>query len=315
MNKIGQRLGIAFVTATLALFGGSQSAHANLWTTPALQDSLGYVVLYEGAGAHTLEINSSVNANNHSGFAVFGNVGLGMEPNGSGTPTFNLNNPGSMKGKVNFAGTINSVGNVNPVGAISGGITQVETDLDALNSLSQTLIGEAGTPLTINIANNQTQPVNATSGTLDANGNYVFTVTSMNFVNGATLTINGTAAQSVVLNFGAGVNTHFGGNILLSGGISQDNVLFNIDGGNYITLTGGDTLQEAANGVLQYGTFLDPTGAINMDAVTVSGHIFGGDSTDFHIVSGANIVPEPAPIGFLAMGFGLFALMRARARR
>ena len=73
-----------------------------------------------------------------------------------------------------------------------------------------------------------------TSGTLDAEGNYVFDVTAFTFNNGSTLTINGDAAgNAVVFNFSPSQvnNPQFGGTIVLNG-LSPDQVLFNVTGSN-----------------------------------------------------------------------------------
>ena len=288
--------------AALFLFGSSQFARAGF----SLGDAANYAVLYEGAGSHTLQINSGP----RNGSTILGNIGLGDESGGA--PQAQLSNPAVINGNINFAGTANvqnSGATVN--GSINGDISGVENDLNNLNSLSTTLGAESGTPVAISIANGGSQTINASNGMLDVNGNDVFTVTSLSFVNGATLTINGSATQSVVLNFD--FNTHFSGTVDLTGGISSDHVLFNIIGGS--SLTNGDTLQFAANNVNQYGTFLDPNGTITVNSVNITGHVFGGDSSDMQIVSNGTIaVPEPQIYALLTIGFGGLLLTKERAR-
>ena len=90
--------------------------------------------------------------------------------------------------------------------------------LNTANPLSQTLGLETGTTTTITSGGS----INAGSGTLDGSGNRVFTVTSISFPNG-TFTVNGTAADFVVLNIADGVgNNGLNGSVVLSGGIVSD---------------------------------------------------------------------------------------------
>jgi hypothetical protein len=292
----------AFLAALVLLLGTGQFSYAGF----SLGDAANYAVLYEGSGSHNLQINSSpVN-----GSTILGNIGLGIE-NG-GAPQAQLNNPAVINGNINFAGAVN-VNNSGAVvnGSINGGVGSVETDLNNLNSLSSTLGAETGTPVAINIGNNGSQTINASSGTLDGSGNEVFTVTGLSFVNGSTLTINGTASQNVVLNFN--FNSHFSGTINLTGGITPNQVLFNLIGG--ANLTNGDTLQFAANNVTQSGTFLDPNGTIQVNSVNIIGHVFGGDSSDMQIVSNGTVaVPEPRTYALLALGLVGVFLIRQKAR-
>jgi hypothetical protein len=291
-----------FLAVSLLLLGTGQLAHAGF----SLGDAANYAVLYEGSGSHNLQINSSpVN-----GSTILGNIGLGIE-NG-GAPQAQLNNPAVINGNINFAGAVN-VNNSGAVvnGSINGGVGSVETDLNNLNSLSSTLGAETGTAVAINIGNGGSQTINASSGTLDGSGNEVFTVTGLSFVNGATLTINGTASQNVVLNFNS--SSHFSGTINLTGGITPNQVLFNLIGG--ANLTNGDTLQFAANNVTQSGTFLDPNGTIQVNSVNIIGHVFGGDSSDMQIVSNGTVaVPEPRTYALLALGLVGVFLIRQKVR-
>src|SRR5882724_10957576 len=131
----------------------------------SLGDASHYAVLYEGAGSHNLQINSSpVN-----GSTVLGNIGLGSLSNG--VPQAQLNNPAVINGNINFAGTVNISGNAVVHGTTNGSVASVNTDLINLNALSSTLGAETGTVLSISIANNATQTINAASGILDGSGN------------------------------------------------------------------------------------------------------------------------------------------------
>lgn len=277
---------LAFLTATATCHAGFD-----------LGDAANYAVLYEGSGSHNLQINSSpLNGN-----TILGNVGLGIE-NG-GNPQLQFNSPAVITGNINFAHNPVNYQNSGGVlhGSVNAGVTQVETDLNNLNALSVSLGGESGTGLAINLSGTGgNQTVSAANGTLDGNGNRVFKLTSMTFNNGNTLTINGDAGHdSVVINVDKSLvnGPHFAGAILLTGGLTPDEVLINLTGGNNATLSGGDTLQTSANNAFQYCTYLDPNGTISVNSVNIVGHLYGGDSTDFQIVSGATVqtpVPEPA---------------------
>jgi choice-of-anchor A domain-containing protein len=291
--------GLALGLAVLSFFGGTEFTQAGF----DLGDAANYAVLYEGSGGHNLQINSSPLA----GSTILGNIGLGDE-NG-GNPQAQLNNPAVITGNVNFAGSINYNGNAVVHGTTNGGVTAVETDLNYLNGLSSTLGAEAGAALTISLSGSGgSQTINASSGDLDATGNRVFNLTSMTFNSGNTLTINGDGAgDSVVINVAESNinNPHFSGAINLTGGLTPNQVLFNITGGNSVMLTGGSTLQTSANNATQDATYLDPNGTITMNSVNIDGHVFGGDSSDMQIVSGATIVaavPEPQPLALVALG-------------
>ena len=277
-----------------------------------LGDAANFVVLYEGNGNNQLgTTNVTIN----------GNIGIG-DPSGVTTAYLAASGgtPAAINGNVLYAGAVspkNSIQNTTFTGTVSGGNGNVQTDLNYLNGLSTTLGGEVGAALTVNLNNNQSQTIDASSGMLDGNGNRVFSVSSFNFGNGATLTINGDGAgDSVVLNFSS--NAQFGGNIVLNG-ITSDQVLFNITGG--ASLTGGNTLQDNTNGANLTGTFLDPNGAVSVVHTVLTGRIFGGDTSNMQIVSGDTVtaptgLPEPSSAAsFFSVLGGLGALLLLRKLR
>jgi hypothetical protein len=255
----------------------------------SLGDAANYAVLYEGNNGHNLQMNSAGN---------FGNIGI------AGTGHAQLNNPATFDGSVNFAAANTGQYSYNATGvtSVNYGVTQVQTDMNAMNALSASLSLEASASQTLAINTHATgsQTINVSAGTTDASGNKVFNVTSMDFENGETLTINGDGTHNVV--FDINFSTHFAGHIVLTGGLTSDNVLFNLTGGS--GLMNGDTLQSAANGAVLYGDFLDPNGTIDLNSVVLDGRVFGGDSTDMQIVSNGSVVapltppsvPEPSTI-------------------
>jgi len=310
MKKVAQ---ISAACATMFIFGA-------LWVPQAradgftLGDAANFAVLYEGNGNNQL---STTNV------TINGNIGIG-DP--SGVTTAFLSASGGLgatiNGNVFYAGAVsprNSINNTTFTGTVAGGNTNVQTDLNTLNKLSSDLGAEAGTNTAIALSGSGgTQTIHATSGILtkDASGNIVFNLTSVAFNNNNTLVIDGDGlGHNVVFNISS--NAQFGGAIVLTGGLTADNVLFNFTGGS--NLTGGSTASLNNNGQgFLTGIFLDPNGAMSVVHTNLNGRIFGGDSSNLQIVSGDTInspasAPEPSSLALLATGmFGLIGFARRR---
>src|SRR5436190_11846627 len=295
----------------LAIFGFACHSQAGF----TLGDAQQFAVLSQFS-------NNQLNFNNGT---ITGDIGLGSPRQ------FTISN-GSVNGNIRFSGAGNTTGltpdpdpgsnpgpfTVSGGGTVSGGVVAndpfVTSALNYVNiNLSQTLGGEAGTNLTLT----STQTILASNGILDGGGNRVFDTTSVNLSNATTLTISGSASDYVVINV-TDSNPAFNGKIVLTGGITSDQVLFNMFGGNYVTHTGGPTLTISANGQTTTGTFLDPNGAMQMNNTVLNGRFFGGDVQNQQIVSGASIfapVPEPTSATFLILGATLGAFHMRRTRR
>jgi hypothetical protein len=281
----------------------STAAHGGF----SLGNGVNYAVLFEGGGGNSLQFNNGTIGGN-IGIAATGN----MQISGGAANTI-------IDGNVLFSGPVNHSGTAGVDFTITAGHSfigndpNVQPDMNYLNTLNTTLGGEAGTSVAISIMNGANQTINASSGMLDGGGNRIFTVSSMSFVNGATLTLNGSASDYMVLNIG--FNCNFGGTINLTGGITSDHVLFNIVGGS--GLTGGPTLTISSNGATEQGTFLDPDGTIQMNHSVLDGRLFGGDTHNQSIVSGASIftpVPEPGSAGLAVLGLLALAFRRKASR-
>jgi hypothetical protein len=278
-----------------------------------------YGVLYEGNGGKTLSFNNST---------LVGNVGIGGT--GPKPGMFQGNGPGSITGNIDFAapnsGQFSNSG-VTITGTTNYSVSAVTNGLATINTLSQTLGLETGTSTTITSGGS----VKASSGTLDGNGNRVFTVTNISFSNG-TFTVNGSASDFVVFNIAGSVgNNGLNGSIVLNGGITADHVLFNYtpDTSNlnkynkaYTDLSGGPTMTISTNGLATTGIFLDPTGDFQVNHTgVITGRILGGDTQNSSFVSGASLqvptrlAPEPATLAVALAGVPALGLLLWRRRK
>jgi choice-of-anchor A domain-containing protein len=87
----------------------------------------------------------------------------------------------------------------------------------------------------------------------------------------------GSGTQTIVVNIPTA--SAFNGSVVLTGGPTSDQVLFNFIAANYSTLSGGGSATTT-------GTFLDPNGNIQINHSLLGGRIFGGDTQN---ISGDNI--------------------------
>lgn len=249
-----------------------------------------YALLFEGVGGNTLQV-TNVTVNGSVGVATTGQ----MTDSG----------PSAIKGAIDFsAANVGQFSNNNASNVITGpvsfNVAGVTTAMNYVNNLSQQLqaIDTAGTGTPIAITGTQT--INASAGAIfiiNGQAVHVFDATSFSN-NNAILTINGAATDLVAINLGGLGNIQFHGGINFTGGITADDVLFNIGGGNYTTQTGAPSLDINNNGGkagIARGIFLDPNGAISVVNAVVMGRVFGGDSHDFQYVSGATITAPSVP--------------------
>jgi hypothetical protein len=282
-----------FVAATLAGLS-SGSARSEL----ALGTAVNYGVL-TGPNIHNFQLTSDTTIN--------GTVGIGSSPNGiqlgGGTITGDLDNAGTVAGAP-YGGTVN--------GTINQNVADVTNAYNTVKSLSNTLAGESGTTLTSSLIVGGV--LQATSGTLDGNGNYVFTIAANKFSGLGSFTINGTGAQNVVINITGNQNFNFSNGIALSGGLNDDNVLYNI--------TGTGNIGAAANKAVVNGDIVGINATFNMDAVVIDGRIIGGASgADFQLVSNFTLnqpsstpVPEPSSLALTSLAGGICCLVYRRRR-
>jgi len=297
---------IKFLCSPVRLGAVAIAAVAGLANPPAQAQNFGDfapttdTVDYEGFSEPNLNFTNS---------NLTGNIGIG------GVGGFVGSGSGTITGTVLFAAAsgLFSPDGITVTGGATFGNTSVQTNLNALNALSQSLSNEVGTPQLISAGGS----VNASAGVMDSNGNEVFTATiNPNFTAGTTFTINGTSSQFVVFNTTTG-GLPFDGSIVLTGGITSDHVLFNFDAGNYLTLSGGDPLMIDTDFNTTTGTYLDPNGVFQVTDTVLDGRIIGGDSMDSGItgstiVGPASPVSEPTSLALLGAGLAALGFIRRR---
>lgn len=297
------------LTAAWLFHAGSAHATPATWvseigTAGISNDAL----LYTGGASDGLDI---------TGATVTGFVGIG------GTGFLDASNS-RINGGVYYAAASVPGGQIVSNSTITWGVTAnqaaVTTALSSLSAYSTSLAADSGTAQNIT-AGAGTQTITATAGTLDASGNYVFTVSTVSLSNGGVLTINGTGLASTKdVVFNIATSASFDGSIDLVG-LSADQVLFNITGSSSaLTINGA-----GASAATLSADFLDYSSAITVENATVDGRVIGGDSSTLTVadtsaattINGPGVkVPEPSSMALLGAGMlGLGALRRRKARR
>jgi uncharacterized repeat protein (TIGR03803 family) len=289
------------VTATDTADGNNTTQTAPITVKPggfmsSVPDAAGYAILYEGTGGHNLSIaNVTVN----------GNVGVG------GTGVVQYSGPGTVNGHLDFSAANagqnhNTNGkNVGPT-AVDYNAAAVTSALNEVNSLSTTLGKEQGT----NIAISGNLTINASAGVLDSDGNYVFNVTSYNEGNGNVVTVNGDRlGGSVVFNFGLNSNVNLGGDVTLTGGLSDDQVLWNFTtSGKNINLNNNESSYPLP--LAFHGVILAPGDNLSMVSANLDGRLWGGGSGDMQLNGGDTLTQSNQAqsaallMQYAAAGFG-----------
>ncbi len=273
----GASLSVHYTGVTTANDTGGTS------TNPALNVGglANYAVLYEGTGNNQLSISNDT---------INGNIGIG-----GGQVQFN--GPGTIHGELDFSAANSNQyhntngSNVGPT-SVNYNVSAVTTAIAAANSLSSSLGGLTGTNISFN---NSNQVVNESSGALytNVNGvNYrVFNVTSYSENNNDTVTIVGDGSgDPVVFNFAYNSNTNLGGQVMLTGGLTDDQVMWNFTSSNR-------QVQLNDNGGTYLGVILAPHDQYQSNSSNLYGRVYGGVAGNMQIVSGANVY---TPAGLLS---------------
>src|SRR5207244_8146512 len=170
------------------------------------------------------------------------------------TSTESINSTGTIAGSRFSSTTINS---------------QLNSGVTSLKNVSMTAAGltaTAGSPTSLNIGKNQSRIFDNTP----FGGKYVMNLSSFvmgggtNGGNGGTLTLNGPAGSAFVLNISGAFSLAGNAKILLTGGLTVSDVLFNITGSNSTFTIGGDALFN--------GTLLAYNSSGAQRALQITGH-------------------------------------------
>ena len=219
-----------------------------------------------------------------TGGSVVGNVGVA-----GGTFTFT---DGTITGnaEVGSGVIVTKTG-----GSVTGGIER------GVNLSSDVSVAKSASAAFAALSTTQSVSGNQISGTTTINaanpgGRNVIDLSGITLT-GQVLTLNATAGSEFVLN-DSGAMTLTSGEVVLTGGLTANDVVFNDTGTGGVTMTGG-----ALNGII-----LAPDSSVTVTSGLVNGEIIGGDSIT--LTSGQVVdTPVPAPAPVLGTGLPAFALV------
>jgi uncharacterized repeat protein (TIGR01451 family) len=236
-----------------------------------------YAVLYEGNGGHNLSITN---------VTVNGTIGVG------GTGKVQFSGPGTITGRLDFSAAStgqysnNNASNVGPI-SVNYNVAAVTNALNTVNSLSSSLAG-----LGNNLAIGGTQTINESAGQLKTvNGvTYrVFNITSYSETDGSVVTINGDGSGNpVVFDFDSNTNVNLGGDVTLTGGLTDDQVIWNFTSSNQAVQLNNNASSYPQPAAF-HGVILAPNDKISIVNASLDGRVFGGNCSDMQIVSGDTI--------------------------
>ena len=260
------------------------------------------VPLGDASGFSLLVTNGSINSSN----SAFQNGDIGLAAAGftyaqSGGGQSNLQQPTDA-----LVNTGSTVGSIPPV------VTVIQ------NSSTNAFLAQAVTDAT-----NESNTLAALTPTVPALGNVngaetvtlssgvnVVSVGNIN-LNQAALTLSAPAGATIIVNV-SGTITLAGGSqgngLRLAGGVTPNNVFFNIlSSGSNVTTSGGGNAQDIQ------GTILDLQGSVGLHPAEVDGQII---AKDFSSSSGALVspVPVPEPSAWVMMLLGGLGLLRCLQR-
>jgi len=258
-NATGLGAGILLALTTLA--------QATTFSSLGVAQDFGLLTLSGG-------INQSGNG---SGNTVQGNIGVAAAfsgYNGSGT----LNDPSNF----DILTTSTFLDSAN---GVKGTLNQnLATNLLLLNaSTAATTTSAWATALGLLPTASYGTLLNSTTISEKTAGEYVFDLAGINLA-GGTLTLSAPVGSTFILDIGGAFNLA-SANIVLSGGLTANDVLFNVTGSGAVNLSGG-TNPSTVNGII-----LALYRSVNMAGGLVNGEVIAGGA---NLSSGASIKDLPA---------------------
>jgi len=280
--------------------------------TITLGEAANYALLTSGGGGFSFNGPGAIN----------GDVGIGVGGK------YNFASPAVINGTM-FLGTgvtgtnsgVTISGGIQTSATISANLTQAISDANtaATNAAALTATGTVpGNTIVV------TNPSNSVTFNGSA-GQNVLDVTDINLNNG-NFTINGTSSETFIINVSGKFIDNGSASILLTGGVTAADVLFNIEG------TGQDVAITGNAGTVENGTILAPSRNISIHDQTLNGAVIGAFGMSFSIqdTSGFTLngpptqppfggpTPTPLPASVwsglaLLMGFGAMRIGRRRA--
>jgi hypothetical protein len=300
-QKYSPREGWAFAAAMFLLVSVAGPCRASLVFNDLGSAGPGNFAILVGPGTTDFALNGPG--------TTFGNVGY----DGHATVQLNASNNAPMS-NVAIAGNLflATGATVNNSSQVGGTIATVSSALD--NDWSAALMASADFSA---MAATQSVPggaINGTSTISSTGGTNVIVLNSVNLGNGQTLTLHGSATDQFIINVSGNFVLN-SGKILLTGGLTPDDVVFNItSSGNAVSTSGGLGNESIINGIV-----LAPNSGIAMAPGLIIGELIAGGAT-VHLVSGASVdtspaaaVPEPSTDALIGAGLlvvGCFARKR-----
>ena len=169
-----------------------------------------------------------------------------------------------------------------------------------------------------------TQVIGAVTGNMTiseaAVGNYVFSISSIS-LNHTSLTLSAPKGSTYVLNISGDVtiNGAGGSGILLAGGLTTNDVVYNFTGGGSLVTSGGMNSSGGGGGSLVQGIVLNPNGTVALHPGEVQGEVIAKNfsSSSATQISVPPSVPEASTLlplaGVLGMAVVMPMLRRKRA--